>query len=114
MYSTSELDEWFQILNSVKEFKLNNHKGATQHYFGSNYFLKSANFTFKKPLSVGYNSMNTHKYTKSFSALSDHVLHSYSFYVGSNCTDASSYAETLEQANYVFNRAPKRDIHSVF
>ena len=31
MYSTSELDELFQILNSVKGFKLNNHKGATQH-----------------------------------------------------------------------------------
>ena len=31
MYSTSELDELFQILNSVKEFKLNNHTGATQH-----------------------------------------------------------------------------------
>ena len=30
MYSTSELDELFQILNSVKGFKLNNHKGATQ------------------------------------------------------------------------------------
>ena len=33
MYSTPELDELFQILNSVKGFKLNNHKGATQHYF---------------------------------------------------------------------------------
>ena len=32
MYSTSELDELFQILNSVKGFKLNNHKGATQQY----------------------------------------------------------------------------------
>ena len=32
MYSTSELDELFQILNSVKGFKLNNHKGATQHF----------------------------------------------------------------------------------
>ena len=32
MYSTSELDELFQILNSVKGFKLNNHTGATQHY----------------------------------------------------------------------------------
>ena len=32
MYSTSELDELFQILNSIKGFKLNNHKGATQHY----------------------------------------------------------------------------------
>ena len=31
MYSTSEFDELFQILNSIKEFKLNNHKGATQH-----------------------------------------------------------------------------------
>ena len=31
MYSTSELDELFQILNSVKGFKLNNHKGTTQH-----------------------------------------------------------------------------------
>ena len=31
MYSTSELDELFQILNSIKGFKLNNHKGATQH-----------------------------------------------------------------------------------
>ena len=30
MYSTSELDELFQILNSVKGFKLNNHIGATQ------------------------------------------------------------------------------------
>ena len=30
-YSTSELDELFQILNSVKGFKLNNHTGATQH-----------------------------------------------------------------------------------
>ena len=30
MYSTSELDELFQILNSVKGFKLNNHTGATQ------------------------------------------------------------------------------------
>ena len=32
MYSTSELDELFQILNSVKGFKLNNHTGATQQY----------------------------------------------------------------------------------
>ena len=32
MYSTSELDELFQILNSVNGFKLNNHKGATQQY----------------------------------------------------------------------------------
>ena len=32
MYSTSELDELFQILNSVKGFKLSNHIGATQHY----------------------------------------------------------------------------------
>ena len=32
MYSTSELDELFQIPNSIKGFKLNNHKGATQHY----------------------------------------------------------------------------------
>ena len=32
MYSTSELDELFQILNSIKGFKLNNHKGATQQY----------------------------------------------------------------------------------
>ena len=31
MYSTSELDELFQILNSIKGFKLNKHKGATQH-----------------------------------------------------------------------------------
>ena len=31
MYSTSELDELFQILNSIKGFKLDNHKGATQH-----------------------------------------------------------------------------------
>ena len=30
MYSTSELDELFRILNSIKGFKLNNHKGATQ------------------------------------------------------------------------------------
>ena len=32
MYSTSELDELFQILNSIKRFKLDNHIGATQHY----------------------------------------------------------------------------------
>ena len=32
MYSTSELDELFQILNSIKGFKHNNHKGATQQY----------------------------------------------------------------------------------
>ena len=32
MYSTSELDELFQILNSVKGFKLDNHIGATQQY----------------------------------------------------------------------------------
>ena len=32
MYSTSELDELFQILNSIKGFKLDNHKGATQQY----------------------------------------------------------------------------------
>ena len=31
MYSTSELDELLQILNSVKGFKLDNHIGATQH-----------------------------------------------------------------------------------
>ena len=31
MYSTSELDELFQNLNSVKGFKLNNCIGATQH-----------------------------------------------------------------------------------
>ena len=31
MYSTSELDELFLILNSIKGFKLDNHKGATQH-----------------------------------------------------------------------------------
>ena len=36
MYSTSELDELFQILNSVKGFKLNNHKGATQHRGSTN------------------------------------------------------------------------------
>ena len=30
MYSTSELDELFQILNSIKGFKLDNHIGATQ------------------------------------------------------------------------------------
>ena len=30
MYSTPELDELFQILNSIKGFKLHNHKGATQ------------------------------------------------------------------------------------
>ena len=33
MYSTSGLDELFQILNSVKGFKLNNYKGATQQYY---------------------------------------------------------------------------------
>ena len=32
MYSTSELDELFQILNSIKGFKLDNHKGTTQQY----------------------------------------------------------------------------------
>ena len=32
MYSTFELDELFQILNSIKGFKLDNHNGATQHY----------------------------------------------------------------------------------
>ena len=32
MYGTSELDELFQILNSVKGFKLNNHTGTTQQY----------------------------------------------------------------------------------
>ena len=32
MYSTSELDELFQILNSEKGIKLNNHIGATQQY----------------------------------------------------------------------------------
>ena len=32
MYSTSELDELFQILNSIKGFKLDNHIGATQQY----------------------------------------------------------------------------------
>ena len=32
MYSTSELDELFQILNSIKGFKLNNHIGAKQQY----------------------------------------------------------------------------------
>ena len=31
MYSTSELDELFLILNSIKGFKLDNHIGATQH-----------------------------------------------------------------------------------
>ena len=31
MYSTSELDELFQILNSINGFKLDNHIGATQH-----------------------------------------------------------------------------------
>ena len=30
MYSTSELNELFLILNSIKEFKLDNHSGATQ------------------------------------------------------------------------------------
>ena len=30
MHSTSELDELFRILNSIKGFKLNNHSGATQ------------------------------------------------------------------------------------
>ena len=34
MSSTSELDELFQILNSIKGFKLNNHKGATQQQLG--------------------------------------------------------------------------------
>ena len=32
MYSTFELDELFQILNSIKGFKLDNHIGETQHY----------------------------------------------------------------------------------
>ena len=32
MYSTSELDELFLILNSIEGFKLDNHSGATQHY----------------------------------------------------------------------------------
>ena len=36
MYSTTELNELFQILNSVKGFKLKNHSGATQQ----NYFLQ--------------------------------------------------------------------------
>ena len=35
MYSTSELEELFHILNSIKGFKLNNHKGATQQYESS-------------------------------------------------------------------------------
>ena len=33
MYSTSELDELFQILNSIKGLKLDNHIGATQQYY---------------------------------------------------------------------------------
>ena len=41
MYSTSELDELFQILNSIKGFKLDNHKGATQQYLKIAYFALS-------------------------------------------------------------------------
>ena len=36
MYSTSELDELLQILNSIEGFKLDNHIGETQQYIMSN------------------------------------------------------------------------------
>ena len=60
MYSTFELDELFQILNSIKGFKLDNHNGATQHggptemciHLGSKYvafilFVESIDSTYK-------------------------------------------------------------------
>ena len=45
MYSTSELGELFQILNSVKGFKLNNYKGATQQYI---MFIEMYYFSFEQ------------------------------------------------------------------
>ena len=47
MYSTSELNELFQILNSIKGFKLDNYIGATQQHLHFDDFKTSLETDFK-------------------------------------------------------------------